>query len=385
MSRNTALSPLRILHVLRAPVGGLFRHVRDLAMAQAHAGLAVGVVYDSRTGSTATEVALARLGEQIGLGVHRVGMSRNIGWRDLMAYRSVLRLARANNIDIVHGHGAKGGAYARLAGRALKRAGSDVRVYYTAHGGSLHYSRASAHGRLYLDLERRLAPDTDGLIFESEFSARTFAEKVGLVDVAMRVIPNGVGRGEFYETLVADTADDFLFVGELRRLKGVDVLLDALAIVSSRRPVSLAIVGAGPDEALFARQVRRLKLKSSVSFLGMRPARVAFTRGRCLVVPSRGESFPYIVLEAGAASLPMIASNVGGIPEIAGPIRGMLVEPNDHVELAARLDAFLSDPIPFITRAQALQKRIGEHFTIEAMTRQVDDFYGCDLGSQPRL
>ncbi len=382
---KTALSPLRILHVLRAPVGGLFRHVVDLALAQTHAGLAVGVVCDSRTGSTATEAVLARLGEQIALGVHRVAMSRNIGWRDLTAYRNVLRLARAHTIEIVHGHGAKGGAYARLAGRALKRSDTGVRVYYTAHGGSLHYSRASVHGRLYLDLERRLAQDTDGLIFESEFGARTFAEKVGRVDVAMRVIPNGVGKGEFYETLVADTAADFVFVGELRRLKGVDVLLDALAIVSSRRPVSLAIVGAGPDEALFARQARRLKLKSSVSFLGVRPARVAFTRGRCLVVPSRAESFPYIVLEAGAASLPMIASDVGGIPEIAGPVSGMLVQPKDHVQLAGRLDDFLSDPIPFIERAQILQRRIAQYFTIDAMARQVDDFYGSDLASQPRL
>jgi glycosyltransferase involved in cell wall biosynthesis len=379
------LRHLRIIHFLRAPVGGLFRHVRDLAAAQAAAGHRVGIVCDSRTGSRQAELELSQLADALSLGVRRTAMSRNVGWRDLTAYREAVKIASEAEADILHGHGAKGGAYARLAGRAMRRRGREIRVFYTPHGGSLHYSRSSLQGRLYLDLEQRLAAHTDGLIFESAFGAKAYSEKVGRMGVAMRVIPNGLSPGEFYETLVADTAADFLFVGELRKLKGVDVLLDALAMVAARRPASLAIVGAGPDERAFRQQARRLKLTRLAHFLGPKPARTAFTRGRCLIVPSRAESFPYIVLEAGAAQLPIVASDVGGIPEIAGPQAEMLVPPGDAVALAGKLDDFLSDPVPFVRTAEALQARIADKFTIAAMTQAVDDFYVCDLTAQPRL
>jgi glycosyltransferase involved in cell wall biosynthesis len=359
------LRHLRIIHFLRAPVGGLFRHVRDLAAAQAAAGHRVGIVCDSRTGSRQAELELSQLADALSLGVRRTAMSRNVGWRDLTAYREAVKIASEAEADILHGH--------------------EIRVFYTPHGGSLHYSRSSLQGRLYLDLEQRLAAHTDGLIFESAFGAKAYSEKVGRMGVAMRVIPNGLSPGEFYETLVADTAADFLFVGELRKLKGVDVLLDALAMVAARRPASLAIVGAGPDERAFRQQARRLKLTRLAHFLGPKPARTAFTRGRCLIVPSRAESFPYIVLEAGAAQLPIVASDVGGIPEIAGPQAEMLVPPGDAVALAGKLDDFLSDPVPFVRTAEALQARIADKFTIAAMTQAVDDFYVCDLTAQPRL
>ena len=133
---------------------------------------------------------------------------------------------------------------------------------------------------------------------------------------ATRVIPNGLAPEEFAQAEPAPGAADFLFVGELRRLKGVDVLLRALAQVRARRMVSAVIVGAGPDAAKYTREAAKLGLDGVVTFRGPMPAREAFRLGRTLVVPSRAESLPYIVLEAAAAGLPLLASDVGGIPEI---------------------------------------------------------------------
>ena len=79
------------------------------------------------------------------------------------------------------------------------------------------------------------------------------------------------------------------------------------------------IVGDGPDRQRFETQAADLGLGGAVSFTGAMPARTAFARGRLLVVPSRAESLPYVVLEAAAAGMPMIATRVGGIPEIFGP------------------------------------------------------------------
>src|SRR5690606_30031512 len=104
------------LHVFRAPVGGLFRHVCDLALEQTARGHAVGLIADRTTGGENAERALATLGRKLGLGVSRIPMSRHAGWSDVAAVRYVATHAKQLNVAVVHGHGAKGGAFARLGG-----------------------------------------------------------------------------------------------------------------------------------------------------------------------------------------------------------------------------------------------------------------------------
>src|SRR5437763_8226279 len=141
---------LNILHVLRAPIGGLFRHVLDLARGQIARGHRVGLIVDASTGGVFAQASLAQLAPQLALGLTRVAMSRQLGWRDIAAARHVTRRAAEAAADVVHGHGAKGGAYARLV--PSRRA---IRVY-TPHGGSLHFRWASPGGFLYLPSARVL-------------------------------------------------------------------------------------------------------------------------------------------------------------------------------------------------------------------------------------
>jgi glycosyltransferase involved in cell wall biosynthesis len=366
---------LRILHCLRAPIGGLFRHVHDLAQGQAELGLDVGIVCAQDGGDEEATRALSRLADACTLGIARLPMTRQLGLADWRAWREVTRLAGTLKVDVLHGHGAKGGAYARLAGRALKRKGAHLRVFYTAHGGSLHYSPTTFMGRLYIEAERRLVPLTDGLIFESRFAARRYRELIGEPACPVRIIPNGLYPFEFYEPMLAEDAADFVFVSELRRLKGVDTLLEALALDQTVYPARAIIVGGGPEEEEFKRLARKLGLGSKVIFTGPQPARTAFARARCVVVPSRAESLPYIVLEAAAAQMPLIATNVGGIPDIVAGTNMPLVPPGDVDALGAQLRAFLVNPEPFLARACVLQKHVAAHFTVEAMTREIVDFY----------
>jgi glycosyltransferase involved in cell wall biosynthesis len=355
------VEPLRILHILRAPVGGLFRHVCDLAAEQARLGHAVGLIADSSTGGEHAEDKLAELSETLDLGVSRIAMSRDAGLRDISALRAVRGRVQMLEADVVHGHGAKGGAYARLG------AGTALRVY-TPHGGSLHFSRRSLSGFLYLSVESLLLKKTDLALFESEYAKRIFEEKVGTPRLA-RVVHNGVRAEELEPVASAATAADILFVGELRMLKGVDVLLDALAIlVRGGQNLRALIVGDGPDRALFEGRRNALGLAASVTFAGAMPAREAFANGRLLVVPSRAESLPYIVLEAIAAGLPVIATDVGGIPEIFGDDRAALVPPDNADALAAAIRDASTDAR---MRAPKLQRRISEKFTVTAMAGSV--------------
>jgi glycosyltransferase involved in cell wall biosynthesis len=370
---------LRILHCLRAPVGGLFRHVHDLTLGQAQLGAEVGIICDSNTAGDG--VALGRLADNCALGVTRIPMNRRIGLGDWRTTAKVSRLASKLGVHVLHGHGAKGGAYARLAGRKLKRQGTNVKAIYTPHGGSLHYSPAKPMGRLYITAERMLLPSTDGIIFESVFAANKYVELIGQPHCPARIVLNGLYRHEFYEPMLADDAVDFVYIGELRHLKGVDVLLEALAAHQTIFPGRALIVGSGSDERSFKRLARKLGLNSRVSFAGPQPARTAFARARCVVVPSRGESLPYIVLEAAAAQMPMITTNVGGIPEIVAGIDMPLIPPGDVGALASQLRAFLASPKPFLERAALLQKRVAERFSVENMTHEVIDFYISDIGA----
>jgi glycosyltransferase involved in cell wall biosynthesis len=217
---------------------------------------------------------------------------------------------------------------------------------------------------------------SDGLIFESAFAARVYAERVGRSAAPLRVIPNGLQPQDFFQRELAADATDFLFVGELRRdVKGVDVLLDALAAIARERPVSATIVGSGPDAQALQEQATALGLSRCVRFPGAMPAREAFSLGRCLVVPSRAESFPYVVLEGAAAGLPLIATAVGGIPEIVEGTAIELVPPADAAALATVMRRYLDQPAHFEQLARQLNAEVARKFTVAAMTSAILDFY----------
>ena len=172
-------------------------------------------------------------------------------------------------------------------------------------------------GALFLTAERALLKRGAGLLFVCEHERDLFARKIGLAGVPHKVVHNGLWPEELASVAPAADASDVLFIGELRRLKGVGDLIEAISLLSPWRKLSATIVGDGPDRGQFETQAARLGLAQQVNFTGQLTARDAFSRGRILAIPSHAKSFfPYIVLEAVAAEVPLIASNVGGIPEM---------------------------------------------------------------------
>jgi glycosyltransferase involved in cell wall biosynthesis len=204
---------------------------------------------------------------------------------------------------------------------------------------------------------------------------------VGRPKGEVAVIFNGLGPEDF-ETLAPGRADhDFVFVGELRELKGVDILLDAVAIIGASRPVKLLIVGAGPDADRFRDHARALGIEKQVTFSPpVFPARRAFERARCVILPSRSEAFPYVVLEAAACGLPVIASAVGGIPEIVGDCRECLVPAADPDALAEAMMRVLDRPEESAARALAMREAVASQFTIDRMVQTSIEVYDRLLG-----
>ncbi|GLK81040.1 glycosyltransferase family 4 protein [Methylopila turkensis] len=367
--------PLRIVHIVRSPFGGIGRHIFDLAAAQSEAGHEVGFVCDSLT-LTPFEIArIEAVKPHLALGAMTLPIARQIAVSDLGALRAVHGLLGPIAPDVIHTHGAKGGAFGRLVGAWSGRSRPIVKIY-APHGGSLHYDPASLEGRVYFKLERALERATDALVHVSEFERLAYVDKIGAPRCPAAVIRNGLAPHEFDPVAPAPDATDILYLGMLRDLKGVDVLLDALTTLNAgARRVTATIVGDGPDEARYRAIVAERGLGDAIRFRPATPAREAFALGRLIVVPSRAESLPYVVLEAIAAGLPIIATDVGGIPEIFGPYADALVPAGDSEALAAAIGDRLGDEAVARSRAAALKRHISGEFSRQAMAAGVETVY----------
>lgn len=369
---------LSIVHVARSPVGGIFRHIADLVHMQRAAGHAVGLICDSTSGGALEEERIAALVPQLSLGVARVPMARSIGPGDVPAVASVARHLSKMRPDIVHAHGAKGGVYGRLGAFVERRRGRHVAAFYAPHGGSLHYERASPSGRLFFSVERGLERVTDGLIHVSAYEAGVYRQKVGIPRCPAHVVLNGLRPEEFEPVALAPEAADFLFIGELRDLKGVDLFIEALAILEGegRSPRALIV---GPSTETDLRRYRDLanaRLRGTrVAFMPPMPARKAFALAKTVVFPSRAESLPYIVLEVAAAGIPLIATRVGGIPEIFVGEADRLVEPGDAVPLAQAMRSALVAPERLKADAMLRRERVKQKFSLAATAGRIEEIY----------
>ena len=359
--------PLRILHAVRAPVGGIFRHILDLANGQIERGHHVGILADSLTGGERADTALAELAPKLKLGVHRIAIRREPHPADVLVWPRFSSLIRRLRPHVLHGHGAKAGVFIRAKGYR-----PDMIRVYTPHGGSLHYGIDTLRGKVYAGLERALMDRTDLFLFESAFAQNTYQRMVGTPKNLVRCVFNGVTAKEFDPLVMASDATDVVYVGEFRFIKGADILVEAIArLRAAGRPVTLTLAGDGEETTALRALCETLKLGNAVRFIGHVQARHGFAQGRLLVVPSRGDSMPYVVIEAAAAGAPMIAANVGGIPEIFGPFTDGLVAPNDPQALADAIAAALDAPERARERAKELRERVFQHFSQRAMVEGV--------------
>jgi glycosyltransferase involved in cell wall biosynthesis len=356
---------MRILHIFRSPLGGLFRHVLDLAREQSSSGHQVGLVCDATTGGPGAQEKLQDIEAICALGVTRLPMSRMPARSDLSITRQIASRAQEQQIDVLHGHGAKGGLYARLAARKAR-----IKSVYTPHGGSLHYSWMSPHGVVFLSTEWLLSKIGGGYVFVCEFERQLFEAKIGPTGGRATVVQNGLGEGEFELVYPDPDATDLLFVGEMRTLKGVDLLLEALARLEG---VTLTLVGDGPDLPQFEQSAVRLGILGRAKFAGRKPIREALRLGKVMVIPSKHESFPYVMLETIAAGRPLLASRVGGIPEILPD--DLTFSKIDTQSIAAMIKQKLPDIAGLEARVMQTRSKLQLENSSGTMASRITRFY----------
>lgn len=335
---------MTVLHVLEATEGGTRRHLDDLVSAlDPVAFRSVLAVSFLRDGSARGEDVARYAARDVPL--VEVPMRREI--RPLADLASLARLARCVRRvrpDVIHAHSAKAGFLARLAGAWCR-----VPVVYTPHVFPFLMGCGKRRRKLYRTLERSVRGLTAALIAVSE-EERGAALALGFPAERVFLIPNGVACADAGPVRVRESGPLTVgFFGRLSRQKGPDLLLEAAGDVATHLPqVTFRLHGGGELGEALRGQAEKQRLGSHARFLGHCRSGEVVARMRdvdVVAVPSRWEGCPYVVLEAFEAGVPVVATAVGGVPElIRNGLNGVLVEPGNTEALADGLLELLRDP-----------------------------------------
>jgi glycosyltransferase involved in cell wall biosynthesis len=202
------------------------------------------------------------------------------------------------------------------------------------------------------------------------------------------IIHNGIDLARFSGPAVSTAVRRVVTVANLRPEKGHDVLIDAAALVAQRFPATrFDIVGGGPLHEALTRRVHERQLANVVRFAGHQADVSTWLRGAdLLVLPSRSEAFPNAVLEGMAAGLAIVASDVGGVPELIEDGRtGLLTPAGDARVLADRILSLIADPALAARLGAAARREVASRYSFERMVTQFEDLYATELGRRGLL
>jgi glycosyltransferase involved in cell wall biosynthesis len=365
----------RILLLTQPTDGGVFQHVSRLCeglAAHGHEPVIAGPFPDAFAGLRAEVVPLDM--------VRAVAPAA-----DARAVAATGRLVRRLRPALVHAHSSKAGAVARLARPAFPR----TPLVYTPHGYAFAgWFESEAERSRYRLVERTLAPLASIVLCVCE-AERRLAASVGR-ERRTRVVYNGVAppAPTAADPAVAALRERGPVIGVvtlLRPGKGIETLLDSLPAVLEAHPeAAVAIAGRGPDRERLEARARERGIAHAVHFVGETNGPMPLLAGVDLFVsPSWAESFPFSVLEAMAAGLPVVATDVGGTAEaVEHGVTGLVVAPRDSRALGEALSELLADPERCHAYGEAGRRNVAERFTVERMIEGTLGVYR-QLGALP--
>jgi glycosyltransferase involved in cell wall biosynthesis len=379
----------KILRVIaRLNMGGPALHVAYLTAGLRERGYDTTLV----AGSLARgEDSMAFVADELGVDVVRIDeLGREISpLRDLAATLRLARLIRREGPDILHTHTAKAGTVGRVAALLAGRKRPPI-VVHTFHGHVLRGYFGPLRSLFFRLLERWLAVRTTALIAVSpqvrdDLVALGVARRDRFVVIRLgieldeRVAGSRDGRVESRRYL-GIPPDRFAvgWIGRMTAVKRTDDVLVAFKRLRERGvDACLCMVGDGPDRAQLERRAHDLGIVKDTLFLGYQedvaPFYAAFD---ALVLPSSNEGTPVSAIEALAAGRPVVATRVGGVPDVVQEGEdGFLVEPGATDELADRLAELAGDPALRERMGEAGRARVLPRYAVERLVDDIDRLY----------
>ncbi len=358
----------RVLHLLGPSTGGIRRHVVELTARLAGRGWPVEIA------------GPAGVLDGVGTLDHVVEVPSGFGPAAAMAARRALAAA-AVGAELVHAHGLKAGW---LASSLRPR----PPLVVTGHNVVLAEG-VGALTPVLARLEAALPGRVEAMVVVSAEMARRLGGVAGAgrITVVAPVAPYPSPTMASAEVRASwgVGADQPLVVsvGRLHPQKDHSTLIDAAGLLARRRPgVRLVIVGDGPSAGALANHVERLGLGEVVTLAGPGvPGADALAAADVVALASRWEGWPLVVAEAVALGCPVVATAVGGIPEmLVDGVSGWLVAPGAPAALAGALDEALADPARAEGRAGAARADLGRRYHPEALVAAVESVYLGVLG-----
>lgn len=387
----------RVLYVItKSAWGGAQRYVYDLA---------------TRLPSEQFNVAVACGGEgPLVEKLKRAGMriipiphfERDIDLRkELLTLFSLIKIFIRESPDIIHLNSAKAGGIGAVAGFVYKTLSAIryllfahrplPRIIFTVHGWTFHEARPrwqrsfiiffSWLGALFQDriilvsrrdyasAQRLISPKKLLLIFNGLVSAQLFSKSES--------------RNFFAQNISAPAVDTDILIGviaELSKTKGLAHLLDAAAILKTRLPQTafrVLIIGEGEERGGLEEKIRNLKLDGEVFLLGYIPEASRYLAGfDIFALTSVKEGLPYALMEAMSAGLPVVATRVGGVPDlIRDQKNGIIVPPKDPIAIATALQTLIENPRKRGVLAGEARRAIADNFPLDAMITKTTALY----------
>jgi glycosyltransferase involved in cell wall biosynthesis len=351
--------PPSVLHILApAPVGGLESVVQMLATSQHVAGhrVHVALVIESPRANIPWACAL----ETVGIDVTFIELPPRAYLRER---REIESLCRSLCPDVVHTHGSRPDVIDAPVARKL-----GIATVTTVHG----FTGGNWKNRVYEWLQYRAFRRFDAVVAVSR-PLRDFLASAGVPRSKIHVVPNAWVRKE--AVLDRATARQSLgipndsycigWVGRLSREKGPDLFLNAMGKLQDL-PWQVSIVGDGRQRASLQRLARTLDIEYRVKWHGVVPRAARFLRAfNLLVLSSRREGTPIVLFEAMDAGVPIVATNVGGIPDVLSLDSATLVASDNPQSLSAAIRTVIASPddaqVRTLVASQDLKKRFATH------------------------
>jgi len=342
------------------PFGGAQRYVFDLAteMKKQEHNVAVlcggqGTLVKKLAGEKIRVISLDKLERDITIA------------KEFSSFFRILKILKKERPDVFHINSSKMGGLGGLAGRLA----GIRKIIFTTHGWAFNEPRPGWQKILIKFFTWLTIIGSRKTICVSE-KIKKDVEKWPFVKNKLEVIYNGI---EPFKLLPReDNAFTVGAISELHRVKGLDILLIAWSKFIKNREAKLVIMGDGEERENLENMARNLGIYDSVDFRGfVENARTYLSSFDIFVMPSRSEALPYALLEAGFAGLPVIATSVGGIPEIIeSGISGALIPSDDSEALLSSLVLFYDNPRMRDRLGDFLKKSVKEKFSLEKVLKE---------------
>jgi glycosyltransferase involved in cell wall biosynthesis len=369
------LRPIRVLHLRdTSEIGGPGKTILEThrTIDAARFELHLGVFLTRHESGDTPFVAAARA---MDMPVHFL---RGFNQYDPSLAWQVVQLVRTLDIDILHAHETKSDVIAYLAARL-----HHVPVMTTLHG----WIGNSPKQRLLIGLDRRVVRRFDRAIAVSG-QMRDDLLASGMPPDRLRLLHNAIVVDQYRRTGTRGALASLVgrelprpvvcSIGRLSPEKGHGDLVEALALVAAGgHTMSLVLAGDGSERPNLVAQIRRLGLDDRIHLTGYvsTPQRI-LEESDLMVLPSRAEGLPNAALEALAMEVPVLATRVGGTPEvIVDGQTGRLVEARSPHALANGLLEFLADPDQWRPMARRGRERVESHFSFATRTRRLEAIY----------